>query len=730
MTSHASTIRCRAGRPVRWAGPLVLALASLAATALPALAQRPTITLDELRRLGEVDSAYASPGLRDFVGRAADANETLPDRLAGYETEMETEISLVQTDDDGRETVLQVEQVASDVLWRRSQDPVQEVVGYRATSLGPIPSLLTMFEVPWVVPTLYGERIDLVRWNTPTTNAEGRVLRRRAVHPLAPERARIYRFTGGDTVTTLRLPERTLRLVRVHVEPVRFPDRPTLLFDGWMDLDADRAQIVRMRGRMIDADPSPSLDERLVGAAFSSAVYVELESQEIDQAYWLPRYQRIEIQAISRLTDDRIGLRLVSRVAPPFVGTDGPLAARYREIPPGGLLVLDDAVREADYEDWRAELGELTASTNALDFRSLEPDAGRDAGDPSLRPGVPELSHLFRLNEAEGVYTGMGLSYRPGHAWKEGRVQAWGGWAWREGTARGGLRLSHAPADGEWEWQLGAERTLVGTNDVWIRGFAEPGVPPLVAADGEVVFDHRIASLVARQPRDAGWSMRLEAARAQDRGIVGSGFETAVRNGSYWLGRATVERNPGAVGLGVLPGTALRFHLEGGTGDLEWVRAEAGVGTRTLKGPVSLEGSVAGGATVSGDPPPQRLFELGRSSGLAGYEERAFTGDRMALVHAAVSYSLPILRRPLGGSGFWLPAPAPAPTVFFRSGWVDASDDALPVVESVAGEPSDGWRSSFGVGLRLFGGGLSLGVARPLESGGEWRFVWSLARDF
>lgn len=727
----------------RFLGPAIAVAAGLAGAAgaiLPTpapLAAQDTLAIGELREALE-DSAYSTPGLRRFVSRAAQENSRLPDLLSSYQVRVESEISILQAEPDGNEVTLQIEQVASDVLWRRDQPTVQEVVGYRARSAGFAPSVLTMFEVPWVVPTLYGDRIDLVRWNVPSVDEEGRVLRRRAMHPLGPDRNRIYRFTGGDTILTLGLPDRTLRLVRVEVEPVHAPDLPTLLFEGHMDIDADRHQIVRMRGRMISARPEESGGDRLLGAIASGVTFVEFESSEVDQRFWLPRYQRIEVQAISRLVDTRVALRLVSRFDfPERLNEPGPLATRHPDPPDGGVLVVDEAVRERTFGDWDASLGDLTGEANALDFRDLEPGQGPDRTGPQLRLGVRHLSQLVRYNEPEGLFTGIGVTLHPGGAWKEGRIRAHAGWAWSEATARGGLEVSHLQEEGRWEWLARAERQLRNTGDFGPAYVRERGVPPLVAGEDELFYDHWTAGLVARQPRGAGWAWRLEAARAEDRRIELPDVDTAdpvvvasVEEGTYWLGRVTLERNPEATGYGVAPGVALRLDAEGGTGDLEWIRLEAGVSARRMWDPFSLEGRLDGGITLSDAPPPQRLFELGRYHGLPGYPPRAFAGDRAALGQAAVSYTLPFLRRPFAVGGFFLPAPAPAPTVILRAGWTDASDDALPVMTELGARTTDGLRSTLDLRLRFFGGGVSVGAARPLDSGGRWRFVWSLAREF
>ncbi len=736
----------------------LLALGLLVTAAAPAAAQFPdTVTLEELRERRISRSDYATPGLREFVARAAEANRLLPELLESYRSGVESEISLIQAEPDGREVVLQVEQIASELTWRKDRPPLQRVVGYRSRTLGLVPSLLAMFEVPWVVPTLYGDEIDLVRWNAPTTDEEGRVLRRRAVHPLGPGRDRVYRYAGGDTVLVLRLADRTIPLVRVEVIPDAEPERPTLLFEGHLDIDATRHQIVRMRGRMIATDPDPTVDERLLGAAFTGATFVEFESAEYDGRFWLPRHQRIEVQAASRLTDTRLALRVVSRFRHPDPNPDPP-AVVPPDVPPGGRLEVGDVLVRSDFGDWATEIGTLTGEASVHDFRDVDPARRRpEEGRARLRFGARHLSELVRYNSAEGLFTGVGGTLEGGLLPEGVRLRAHGGWAWSEETARGGAEVSYRPEGARGEWLVRGERQLVGTGDFGAAGGRDPGVPPLLAGDDQVFHDHRTAGLVWRQPRSGAFSWRLEAARGADRragslppladpegegepdgetgsdeeaGPSGIGLAAAITEGEYWIGRATIEQNPGVGGIGVRTGTSLRLHAEAAAGDLEWLRLEAGAAAGRVLGSFGLDGRLDAGLLVSDEPPPQRLFELGRYSGLAGFPARAFGGDRAAVAQGAVSYTLPVLRRPLGSGGFFLPAPAPAPTVILRAGWTDASSTTRAVLERIGTPTSDGLRTTLDLRLRLFGGGVSLGFARPLDTGGSWRFVWSLVAEF
>src|SRR5690606_8858506 len=216
---------------------------------------------------------------------------------------------------EGEELTGQIEQIASRVQWWRNGDYAQRVVGHRVQSAGPNVSVMSYMQQGWTFPVLYGERMGLFGMDTDEPRRERR--RRRGpvyqvVHPFSRERDRIYRFEGGDTVAVLHLPERDVRVMRIRVTPHRPPDGRVLAFHGDIDLDADRHQIVRMRGRLVVFRPAPGLVTRLLSAGLDGVAYVELENAENDGRYWLPYLQRVELQATAAVTDSRAVVRIVS----------------------------------------------------------------------------------------------------------------------------------------------------------------------------------------------------------------------------------------------------------------------------------------------------------------------------------------------------------------------------------------------------------------------------------
>src|SRR4051812_12742996 len=184
-----------------------------------------------------VDSSYSSPALRALVSQAAAANRRAPDSLKSYTSRIETEASLIIRDTLGREHTGEIEQMATAAKWERGGRYDLHVIGYRSQNVGVPYSTLSIVR-GWTVPSLYGERLSFGAYFTNSRRRDGRDTLV-AAHPFARDRDTYYRYSGGDTVATLRLGARTIPIVRIRVEPNYPPGSRTLNgFDGEIDLDA------------------------------------------------------------------------------------------------------------------------------------------------------------------------------------------------------------------------------------------------------------------------------------------------------------------------------------------------------------------------------------------------------------------------------------------------------------------------------------------------------------
>ena len=306
---------------------------------------------------------YQSVRLEALVGEAARINALIPERLRAYRARIETEMSIALIDSAGRERTAQLEQIASDVRWRAADRYDQRVIGYRSQAIGPMFSMMSIFG-GWTTPTLYGNRLQL--GVTPTAEANTRTnTTELTVHPLSTSRDAYYTFEGGDTAVVLYSRGRRIPVVRVRVAPRNDARGDAVLFFGDMHLDADRKQIVRLRGRMVEVRNGKvtiKAGSKIPGV--SGASFVELENVEVDGEYWLPAYQRTELQArIALFGDFRAIVRIVSRFHD-FKPNDSSWTARA-EPPPGNGHYLSFAPSDSlsRFNDWQRPLGD--ASTDA-----------------------------------------------------------------------------------------------------------------------------------------------------------------------------------------------------------------------------------------------------------------------------------------------------------------------------------------------------------------------------
>jgi hypothetical protein len=422
------------------------------------------------------DSTYSSAAVRDLVSRAVVSNHAPPPALGGYRAHVESELSLLLRDSLGRERAAQVEQLASAIDWRRSGAYEMHVVGYRMQTLGSPISTLS-FVRGWTEPTLYGERLRIgvqvlpdseTASTDPDTSDHDGI---QVVHPFARDHEVFYRYSGGDTITVLHTGARAIIVVRLRVVPHLYGDTPLSAFDGEIDLDAERAQIVRMRGRFVLLGDRRSGRRALLShvPGLVAAAYVEFVNTEVNGSYWLPAYQRSEFQTTFALLGR---VRAVIRIVSNF-------AEYATEEHPGELLVTSEDSEThrttwapqdslSRYGGWRESIGNMTASVTADDFDEFAPDGWKATGAPRMDFVPASIDNLVRFDRVQGLYTGAEVNLQLRDAAPGVTIGALAGYAWTEHTVRGGV---HASAQrGLWTYGARAERALPSTND-FVRPF-------------------------------------------------------------------------------------------------------------------------------------------------------------------------------------------------------------------------------------------------------------------
>lgn len=707
---------------------------------------------------GPTDSSAA---LAALLADASLVNARVPERLRAYRARLETEMSLVLVDSGGRERTAQLEQVASDVRWRAPDRYDQRVIGYRNQSIGPTFSLMSTFS-GWTTPTLYGNRLRL---GVTSATAANRTLNEDAaslaIHPLANNRDAYYLFGGGDTaVTLLSTNQRRIPIARVTVTPR--PDAPgdAILLSGEMYIDVERKQVVRIRGRLVEVrDGRVTIKSGSRVPGISGASFVELVNVEVEGDYWLPAYQRTELQArIGPFGGMRTVVRIISRFhdyRPNDSTWTGP------EAPPGVRHHLTFASSAAlqRYGGWTQPVGAASTDVYHTEFDDVAPVEWATGGAATgIRFAPRSLGEIFRFNRIEGLYTGIALAkdFRddsPGLT-----VRGSVGWAWSERTARGMLGV-HRTRGGT-TTGIRLERALAHTNDF------EPPMSwgatmsaLLGSTDDYDYLDRRSATVFVSQTLGVKQRsvMRLEVGPGSDgavqqnisRGLFvadGKGFRPnrGIREGNYVRTVAAIELNPDVSGLFVDRGIGASFQYERADGELRWQRVEVGGAARREIGPFQLYARADAG-TLIGDPVPQAMFEIGRSEGLRAYGYKEFAGDRAALGRAVLGYTLPFLRAPIRLPGrLILPGLAPGLAAGIHAGWAGVSGPEAEAALLELGatmdpetgalvplsRPTDGVRASAEFLVTFFSGALGVGVTRPIDRAGPWRFTGRLGQGF
>lgn len=696
------------------------------------------------------DSVYSSAALRDLVASAAIANQRPPAELHSYQSRIETELSLILRDTLGREHTAEVEQLATAARWDRGGRYDLHVVGYRSQSVGVPYSTLSIVRA-WTVPSLYGDRLSLGAYFARSRTGDTLI----AVHPFAVDRDRFYRFSGGDTVATLRVGSRSIPIARIRVRPNFHGPSRLGAFDGEIDVDAERNQIIRMRGQFVIGRERASKREALARAVGVVGVaYVEFVNAEVDGKYWLPAFQRTEFQAnFPFLGQTRPIFRLVSSIGDLSVNDTGVVVSSDSLGVTRVVVSWAKGDSVSSYDQWQHAIGTQSSSVHSDDFQDMAPDVWRTDGPPRLNLFPNATSRLIRFNRVEGLFTGIAPSVDFRNVAPGLSVGGYAGLAWTERTARGGAFVSYNRGRST----VGArgERTLASTNDFSLPLDDDPGFAALLGSiDNYDYVDRRRALISFTQivrAIDVGLaavqlgvaSDRAEQTRLSQGLFSGpSGFRPnrGVATGNYAIGTVDLEFHPNITGDFVQPGIGARLHYEGASGDLDWQRAELALSARKYWGPVSIALHADGGIVLGDHPPPQTLFELGGNELLPGYEYKQFAGDRAALFRSFASYRFSAWRRPMHlWRNYFIPGFGPGLAVSAQGGWTELSSlGARQAVVQLGdawsttpvSQPTNGVRASFGAGVTLFSDLIHVGFARPVDRAAPWKFVAGFGATF
>jgi hypothetical protein len=773
-----STAGYRVRSMVRWtAGWLVMSASMTASTAAPLLAQDSARTANPVRDSAKTAGERMVPrALADLLADASRRN-ALPPALLSYKASVETELAVLLWRTEGTESVAAIENVASALRWTRTGVYDQRVIGYRAQ--GVAFSMLSAVRSGWLNPTLYGNRLRIraqrnatadatppgatsprvnPRGGATTSNGRSESVRADgsdtlpAVHPLATDREAFYRYSGGDTVVTLRVGGRSIPIVYVRVQPRTDVRTRVLLFDGEIALDASRGALVRLRGHFVRLNERRGILDRLMEAV----AFIDYENAEHGEQFWLPSKQRIELQVASPVTGEgRAVIRIVSRFGTIALNDTTLAAANIATADSLRALGVATGTRRFSYAPrdsidgyarWQSALGALTEGMRADDFDDIGPDKWRPTGTPRIDITAPRSSDVLHFNRVEGLFTGAGVRVALRDLAPGVTLRALGGYAWSEHTVRG--RVAVERRRGPWTLELRGGRSLDHTNDFLTPLDSGPSVFGIFGShDPYDYVDRTSTGLVAAYRIDSRSLLtRLELGVADDRyrastyvrGPFGGDPYRANRGvdeGGYVRSAAVLEWHPDISAEFMRPGIGGRLSYERGDGTLSWQRAEARLTMRRPVGPFVAVARGDAGSVTGARIPPQQLFELGERQGLPGYEDKEFAGSRAAIVRAQLQYFSRWLQRPIRvGRRLMLPGIAPGASVGLQSGWTEISGDAARASvlrlglqrDSTGGlmpvsRATEGFRATASVGLRFFSGSLFVGAVRPIDQAAKWK---------
>lgn len=435
-------------------------------------------------------------------------------------------------------------------------------------------------------------------------------------HPLAPRGRELYDYALRDS-TTLRLPQRVVRVYRVTVRP-RVLDVPRII--GSMFIDVETAELVVFRFSFTRA---AYLDDTL------EDISIVLENGLFNSRWWLPRRQEIEIRRRTKWLD--LPARGIIRGRWEIEDYAFNLGVPDTLFRGAEIVAAPQAAR--DTFAWEASLDEtiraFAGPAMTFDLEAVRAEIGQVAGSHAIsglaasRPAVGAISDLVRFNRVEGLALGAGFLARPGAGPVSLRVQ--GSFGFGDERPKGGLTARYEGRHVTLE--LLAERRAV---DIADEPVIAPAVNSLLAQEagndyGDYVLRDRAQLMVRRDfgPRGAV-TVGVGVERTTDMGVSAAPAHGTFRPnpalavGSVGFARLTLEQRTPQ--LSVQGGVAGRLEVEGGTGDAaqyvrlrgsaraQWplggsdlvLRAWAGWGSNEL--PAYRAFVVGGRGTVVSDP--------------------------------------------------------------------------------------------------------------------------------
>lgn len=604
--------------------------------------------------------------------------------------------------------VVKADQIALEVYWRAPNHSKQLILGRRDTLLLP-----TDIEY-------HRDHLGIVQNNFPQIIRLGDGDEVRDVpHPLSAAGLQTYDFAIGDSMR-LEVPGQVIEVYEVRVRPK--DDRAPAAV-GTVYLARADAQVVRMAFSFTRA---ALLDKQL------DDVSIVLDNALIEERFWLPRRQEIEIRRSGTWLDfpARGIIRGGFEICCYKINGGIPATVRFA----GPEIELAPPARRATYqfpESLSTIIPPDAATVTDEELARVQTRAAELVGQGALARVqhtallAGSVSDVARVNRAEGLSLGLGVRR---HLGATAEIDASGRYGLSDDDWKAALHVSWRPSHAT-TLRLGAFDQVRDASDV-----AEAsGVRNSIGAQ-EFAADFTEPYYVR------GFDLRLE------REIGASAFVASLLVAREWNRPAAVEASPargiyravpevlegqgwrGEFGLSVVPRALLGGVLQGDIGlRVRWLN-EDGDHSAPVRGTLRLEYSrrvgelhrwVAGTfAGFSNGSIAQDSIRAGGPVTGPGYAAHQFVSGLILAQRIEWQFPAPFPSIPMGR---WGRSPARATVAPLFALVVQEERDAIGS-RTVAGYPA------VGAGFLIFFDLVRFDVARGLRNG-RWTFGVDLTRD-
>lgn len=606
--------------------------------------------------------------------------------------------------------VVKADELALEVYWRAPNYSKQLIVGRRDTLLLPT-------DIQY-----HRDHLGIVQNNFPDIIRLGEGDEVRDVpHPLSAAGGAAYDFAIRDSMR-IEIPGRAFDVYEVQFRP---KDDRSPAAVGAVYVSRGDAQVVRMAFGFTRA---ALIDKQL------EDVSIVLENSLIEERFWLPRRQEVEIRRTGTWLD--FPARGVIRgrweiccyavnqghSMQTFAGPEIVLAPPQRRAAhrwEGRIMdVLPADVRAVTDEDVQRVQAEARALVRAEALARVRQTSFTALG----------VSDIIRVNRAEGLVLGAGVRRQVGRGFDVGLKGAFG---FSDHEAKGSLSIGRRTGAGH-AMRLSVFREYRDASDeAETSGVRNSIAAQEFGSDYTEPFEVRGVSLAADlSPVATGTRWRFEAAyewhdsvrvaATPSRGTFGPTLPVQEARGPR-LSLQVRRVGEWLAGQATLRAEARVSRLFGGASDHEDVaRVSASVEYERMLPLGRLLTRTFGGVVSDGaGAPVQHLFYAGGPATAPGYEFHQLAAGRLFGQRAEWHLPISFVAIPLGR---WGRTPGHA--------WLAPTASAVHVGELPAFRPSaGGWYPSVGLGLIVLFDLVRVDVARGLRDG-RWSFGLDVAREF